>query len=151
MRSRSMTIVLIMAAVLGLLVAAALAHLAFIEIGREVVVLVTTDADGKSHARRLWAVDHEGSVWLHSTGESWHQLFREAREVELKRNGRSQRYDARAVPGPHPTIDGLLRAKYGLADRWVRFLAPCDEHTLVVRLSRIDGAPDPAAGALRGR
>ena len=118
------------------LAAIAAAHMAFIEIGKDVVVLRSTDAAGKSHSRRLWCVDHEGAVWLHSKGKSWHELFAASRSVQLKRNGALLDYIATPVPGPHPEIDRLLRSKYGLADRWVRFLAPDDEDVLVVRLDR---------------
>jgi hypothetical protein len=120
---------------LFLIVAAA--HMAFIEVGKEVVVLWTTDTSGDRHFRRLWAVDHDDAVWLHSKGESWHRLFREGRIVELERDGVLEKYEAVAVPGPHPQIDRLLREKYGLADRWVRYLAPDDEDVLVVRLDKI--------------
>jgi hypothetical protein len=54
-----------------------------------------------------------------------------------------RRYRAHAVPGPHPHVDQLLREKYGIADRWVPFLAPDGEHTLAVRLDPLEG--DPAA------
>jgi len=112
------------------------AHVALIEIGREVVVIHTSDASGNQHSRRLWVVDHDGSAWLHSAGDSWHRLFSKPREIELERSGLVARYHAAPVPGPHPAIDRLLREKYGLADRWVRLLAPCDDSVLVVRLDR---------------
>ncbi|MCB1686336.1 MAG: hypothetical protein KDI31_17695 [Pseudomonadales bacterium] len=123
--------------VLGLALVVAMSHLALIEVGREVVVLWTTDTSGDRHFRRLWVVDYEGAVWLHSTGESWHRLFEEHSTVELDRNGTLEKYSAAAIPGPHPQIDRALREKYGLADRWVRFLAPDDENTLAVRLHKI--------------
>jgi hypothetical protein len=110
------------------------AHLAVIEIGREVVTLRTRRADGTWQATRLWIVDEGGSSWLHSAGAGWAKRFEGDPVVELERAGGIQRYRAHAVPGPHPRIDQLLREKYGLADRWVRFLAPDDEKTLVVRL-----------------
>ena len=110
------------------------AHLAVIEIGREVVTLRTRRADGTWQATRLWIVDEGGSSWLHSAGAGWAKRFEGDPVVELERAGEIQRYRAHAVPGPHPRIDQLLREKYGLADRWVRFLAPDDEKTLVVRL-----------------
>ena len=123
-------------AFLVLLLFTAAAHMAFIEIGKEVVVLWTKDASGDRHFRRLWAVDYDEAVWLHSKGHSWHELFKERRTVELERNGDLETYEAVAVPGPHPEIDRLLREKYGLADRWVRFLAPDDDDVLVVRLDK---------------
>lgn len=125
------------AVIVVLLFTAAAMHMAFIEIGKEVVVLWTTDSAGDRHFRRLWAVDYDGAVWLHSTGKSWHQLFSRDRIVELDRNGTLEKYHATPKPGPHPEIDRLLREKYGLADRWVRFLAPDDDQVLVVRLDKL--------------
>ena len=109
-------------------------HLAFIEIGREVVTLRTPRPDGTWQETRLWIVDDGGSAWLHSAGAEWAQRFAENPIVEVKRGGATLRYSAHAVPGPHPRVDQLLREKYGLADRWVRFIAPDDATTLAVRL-----------------
>jgi hypothetical protein len=36
------------------------------------------------------------------------------------------------------TAPELLRAKYGVADRWVRFVGPDDESTTPVRLELLD-------------
>jgi hypothetical protein len=124
-------------AVAGLVVVAVLAvlgHLALIEVGREVVTLRTQRPDGSWQKTRLWVVDEGASCWLHSAGERWRQRFEGDPVVELERRGEIRRYRAHAVPGPHPEIDRLLREKYGIADRWVRLIAPDDERTLVVRL-----------------
>jgi hypothetical protein len=113
----------------------ALGHLAFIEIGREVVTLRTPRPGGGWQETRLWIVDDDdGSAWLHSGGRSWRERVGGDPIVEVERRGEVRRYRAHAVPGPHPQIDRLLREKYGLADRWVRFLSPDNEGTLVVRL-----------------
>jgi hypothetical protein len=109
-------------------------HMALIEIGREVVTLRTPLPNGGWQETRLWVVDDGGSAWLHSAGDAWAQRFADDPVVELVRGGRTRRYRAYAVPGPHPRIDALLREKYGVADRWVRFIAPDGEKTLVVRL-----------------
>jgi hypothetical protein len=111
-----------------------LGHLAFIEVGREVVTLRTPRPDGTWQETRLWIVDDGGSAWLHSGGAAWAERFAASPVVEVKRGGATLRYRAHAVPGPHPRVDALLREKYGLADRWVRFIAPDGEETLVVRL-----------------
>ncbi len=127
-------------ALVGLLVTAilvVLGHLALIEVGREVVTLRTQRPDGSWQATRLWIVDEGGSSWLHSGGEKWRKRFQGDPVVELERNGEVHRYRAHAVPGPHPEVDRLLREKYGIADRWVRFLAPDGDQTLVVRLDPI--------------
>jgi hypothetical protein len=124
-------------AVLALVALAALvviAHLAFIEVGREVVTLRTQRADGTWQRTRLWVVDDDGAAWLHSAGAEWAKRFEGDPIVELERGGTISKYRARPVPGPHPRIDALLREKYGIADRWVRFIAPDGDQVLVVRL-----------------
>lgn len=122
-------------AIAGLVaVGGVLAHFAFIEIGREVATLRTPLPDGTWKATRLWVVDDGGSAWLHSAGAEWIARFAGDPIVELERDGTTRRYRAHAIPGPHPRIHELLREKYGLADRWVRFLGPDDDETVVVRL-----------------
>jgi len=108
--------------------------MALIEIGREVVTLRTPLPSGGWQETRLWVVDDGGSAWLHSAGDAWAKRFAGDPVVELVRGGSTRRYRAHAVPGPQPRIDALLREKYGVADRWVRFIAPDGEKTLVVRL-----------------
>jgi len=115
-------------------VALVLAHLAVIEVGREVVTLRTQRPDGTWQQTRLWIVDEGATPWLHSGGADWLARFEGDPVVELERGGEIRRYRAHAVPGPHPALDMLLRAKYGLADRWVRTIAPDGEETVVVRL-----------------
>ncbi len=121
-------------AVVVLCVVLVLGHLALIEIGREVVTLRTRLPDGSWKESRLWIVDDAGVSWLHSAGPKWLRRFDGDPIVEVKRGGEIRRYKAHAVPGPHPRIDQLLRDKYGIADRWVRFIAPCGEGTVPVRL-----------------
>jgi hypothetical protein len=121
--------------VLGAL--AVLAHFALIEVGREVATLRTPVPGGGWKETRLWIVDDGGSAWLHSGGIAWAERFTGDPVVEVARGGVTRRYRARAVPGPHPRIDALLREKYGFADRWVRFISPDKEDTLVVRLDPV--------------
>ena len=102
-------------------------HLAFIEIGREVVTLRTQNPDGSWRETRLWIVDQGGTPWLHSGGASWLARFDGDPIVELKRNGEIRRYRAHPMPGPHPEIDLALRAKYGVADRGFARRSPDDE------------------------
>lgn len=123
-----------LAALAFLAVLLVLAHLALIEVGREVVTLRTQRADGTWQQTRLWIVDDGESSWLHSAGEDWVRRFEGNPVVEVERGGEVRRYRAQAVPGPHPRVDELLREKYGLADRWVRFIAPDSEEVVVVRL-----------------
>ena len=111
--------------------------LAFIEIGREVVTVRTQRPDGSWQKTRLWVVDDDGAAWLHSAGAAWAKRFEGDPIVELERGGKVAKYRAHPVPGPHPRIDALLREKYGIADRWVRLIAPDTDQVLVVRLDPI--------------
>ena len=126
------------AALCGAAVAVVLAHLAFIEVGREVVTLRTERADGSWQETRLWIVDDGVSSWLHSGGDAWLTRFDDDPIVELQRGGQTLIYRAHAVPGPHPDVDRLLREKYGLADRWVRLISPDNKSVVAVRLDPID-------------
>ena len=134
-------VAIVLAAIAGLCGAYVLAHWALIEVGREVIVLRTQEADGGWLETRLWIVDDEGVSWLHGGDSRWmHNL--EARPiVEVERGGKTRRYRAQPVPGPHPRIHELLREKYGVADRWVRFVGPDDENVKPVRLDPLD-APE---------
>jgi hypothetical protein len=123
-----------LAVVLGLFIAYVLAHWALIEVGREVIVLRTEEPDGEWRESRLWIVDEGGFPWLHGGNSSWMRNLRERPIVEVERAGETHRYRAVVVPGPHPAIDQRLREKYGVADRWVRFVMPDDESAAPVRL-----------------
>jgi len=127
----------IVAILIGVVVLLVLGHLAVIEVGREVATVGTQRADGSWQRTRLWVVDVDGSAWLHSKGADWEARFAGDPIVELERSGRTARYRARLVPGPHPRVDAALREKYGLADRWVRFVAPDDPAVVVVRLDPV--------------
>jgi hypothetical protein len=122
------------------------AHMALIEIGRDVVTLRTQRPDGSWQSTRLWIVDDGDSAWLHSGGTAWQARFVGDPIVEVVRKGHVIRYRAHAVPGPHPHVDALLRQKYGIADRWVRFISPDNSETLVVRLDPLKTAA-PQHGA----
>lgn len=127
----------VLGALLLLAVVLVTAHFAVIEVGREVVTLRTRSADGRWKETRLWCVDDGRSVWLHSAGEDWLPRFAGDGVVELLRGGQVRRYHAQPMPGPHPHVHELLRAKYGMADRWVRFLGPDNATTVAVRLDPV--------------
>jgi len=119
---------------LGLVLLAVLGHLAVIEIGRDVAVLRTPTPDGGWQQTRLWIVDDGDVAWLHSKGADWERRFEGDPVVEVERHGEARRLRAHVDPEAHAMVDRLLRAKYGWADRWVRFLAPCDDAVIPVRL-----------------
>jgi hypothetical protein len=127
-----------LAAVVALTAVYVLAHGVLIEWGREVIVLRTERADGSWLESRLWIVDDGPVAWLHGADSEWmHNL--EARPlVEVVRAGEAHRYRATSMPGPHPRVHELLRAKYGIADRWVRFVGPDRGNARPVRLDRIE-------------
>jgi hypothetical protein len=138
------TLLWILVSIIAVALAAVLAHLLFIEWGREVVTLRTQNATGDWNETRLWVVDHDGDPWLHSKGERWEARFAGNPIVTLTRNGFTARYQAEPDRSTHAALDKALRDKYGLADRWVRILAPCDETVMPVRLRRL-----PETSALR--
>ena len=114
------------------------AHFAMIERAGEVIVLRTAEPDGTWHESRLWIVDDEGHAWLHGDRRSRWMRNLEARPVvEIVRAGETAQYHATQVPGPHPRIHERLREKYGLADRWVRFVGRDRPTTAPVRLERL--------------
>ena len=115
-----------------------IAHWALIELGREVIVLRTESPDGAQLETRLWIVDDGALAWLHGADSDWMRNLKARPIVEIDRGGETHRYRAEAVPGPHPEIHELLRAKYGVADRWVRLTGPDNESTEPVRLERLD-------------
>jgi hypothetical protein len=131
-------IIILAAAILGLCAAYVLAHWALIEVGREVIVLRTEEPDGRWLETRLWIVDDGDDSWLHGGDSRWVRNLRARPIVEVRRGAEAHRYRAYPTPGPHPRLHELLRAKYGIADRWVRFVAPDGESTTPVRLVRID-------------
>lgn len=142
------------ATLLAVAVVAVAAHFLVIEVGREVVTLRTAHADGTWSETRLWVVDHRGDPWLHSAGVEWEQRFEGAPQVELVRGGVVQAYLAEPDRSAHAEIDEALREKYGFADRWVRFLVPCDDSVMPVQLRRVadlqpqgSSSPPGASGA----
>lgn len=130
-------LIAIVAILLGLCAGYVLAHWALIEIGHEVIVLRTEEPDGTWADTRLWIVDDGDVSWLHGGDSHWMRNLRARPVVELVRNRETHRYRAQPVPGPHPRVHELLRAKYGIADRWVRFVGADTESTVPVRLERL--------------
>jgi len=127
------------AALIGLALAYVLAHWALIEWGREVIVLRTENDDGSWHVSRLWIVDDGPVAWLHGDSRSaWERNLAARPIVEVTRAGETHRYRAAPVPGPHPHLHELLRAKYGIADRWVRIVGSDRATTTPVKLERLD-------------
>ena len=130
----------LLAAALSLCVTYVLAHWALIEVGREVIVLHTEGPDGAWLESRLWIVDDESVSWLHGANSAWMHNLAARPVVKIERAGATRSYRASVIRGPHPRVHELLRAKYGIADRWVRFVMPDDEATAPVRLEPLADA-----------
>ena len=98
-------------------------HLAMIDVGKDVVILHKKTGDGATSMTRLWIVDAPGHSWLHHgwSDAAWIQHLKEEPIVTINRDGAEHRYLASLDPGSDPEVHRLLRDKYGLADRLVRF------------------------------
>lgn len=128
-------VLFICAIALGTCLALAAAHLALIEVGREVVVVYEPTPSGMVHKARLWIVDDGAYSWIHpgSANARWWVAHMDANPIVKIRRGRKTR-PYRAVPDPdaHAKVHRLLREKYGVADWWVRFLAGSDTRSGVL-------------------
>src|SRR5208337_3023128 len=99
-------VIIVAAIVAGVCAAYVLAHLALIEVGREVVVVHEPTPTGVARKARLWIVDDGPYSWIHpgNANAQWWIRHMEA----------------------HARVHQLLREKYGVADWWVRFLEGTD-------------------------
>lgn len=121
--------IIVAAIVVGVCVAYVLAHLALIEVGREVVVVHEPTPTGGVKKARLWIVDEGRYSWIHPGSANavwWVQNMDAHPIVEIERGGKIMRYRATPDPEAHAKVHHLLREKYGVADRWVRLLAGTD-------------------------
>jgi hypothetical protein len=116
------------AILVGICVTYAAAHLALIEIGREIVLLHKQTEDGEPRTTRLWIVDEGERTWLHHghPDSFWIRRLEAEPIVEVERGGELRKYRAVPDPGAEPNVHRLLRAKYGVADRLVRFWVGTD-------------------------
>jgi hypothetical protein len=112
----------------GICVAYIAIHLALIEIGKDIVVLHKPTGDGSLTRARLWIVEEGGRTWLHHgyADSAWIQALETDPVVAIERGGETLKYRATPDPAADPQVHRLLRKKYGLADRLVRFWAGTD-------------------------
>jgi hypothetical protein len=127
---------------IGLFVAYAVAHLALIELGREIVVLHKWTSEGTTRPTRLWIVDDGATAWLHHgyPDSAWIGRLEQDPVVTMERAGVTRRYRATPDPSSHDRVHRLLREKYGIADWWVRFVTGTTEKcpALPVRLEPVE-------------
>lgn len=122
-------VIIVAAIVVAVFAVYVLAHLALIEVGREVVVVNEPTPTGGVHKARLWIVDDGRYSWIHpgsANAQWWVQHMDVNPIVEIDRGGEKRRYRARPDPEAHAKVHQLLRQKYGVADMWVRFLEGTD-------------------------
>ena len=122
------TLLIVVGGLVGLVALYAIIHLALIEVGQEIVVLHKRSLDGATSRSRLWIVDEGGRSWLHHgyADSGWIRRLESDPIVEIERDGRTRRYRATPDPEADAKVHRLLRAKYGVADRLVRFWAGTD-------------------------
>lgn len=120
--------------------------------GKDVAVLHTRDASGRERTTRVWVADDDGALWVEAATpeRDFYRDLLAAPELDVERAGTTTRM--RAVPEPgsagHERIRGLLRAKYGWADRWVALLQDTSR-SVAVRLDAV--APASGAGTAEAR
>jgi hypothetical protein len=128
--------------VIALPVVYAVAHLALIELGREVVVLRKWTSEGTTRPTRLWIVEDGATAWFHHgyPDSEWIRRLELDPIVTIEREGLTRRYRARPDPRSHDRVHQLLREKYGIADWWVRFVSGSREHcpALPVRVELVE-------------
>jgi hypothetical protein len=107
----------------------------------EVVVLRTFDAQGTVHETKMWAVDHQGAVWVRVANpeRGWYQRLLAQPRALLVRDGRTAA--VRAVPDESPAartaIDAAFAEKYGWVDAWYGLLLR--RGAVPVRLVNVNG------------
>lgn len=137
-------VITIVAILVGVCLALVLAHLALIEVGREVVVVHEPTPTAGVIRARLWIVDDGPYSWIHpgSANARWWVQHMDANSiVEVERGGQTRRYRETPDPDAHAKVHQLLRRKYGVADCWVRFLAGTDTQTGLLSRKKCNTIP----------
>jgi hypothetical protein len=125
-------VLIVAASAIGVCAALALAHMALIEVGREVVVVHEPTPAGGVRKARLWIVDEGPYSWIHpgSANAVWWVRNMDAHPVvEIERGGQTRQYRATPDLAAHVKVHRLMREKYGVADWWVRYLSGTDTQT----------------------
>jgi hypothetical protein len=137
--------IIVVGILIAVCVAYILAHLALIEVGREVAVVHEPTPTGTVNKTRLWIVDEGPYSWIHpgsANAQWWVQHMDATPIVEIDRRGETRQYHALPDPAAHAKVHQLLREKYGFADWWVRFLAGTDTRSgLLTRGEKCKAVP----------
>lgn len=102
----------------------------------EVVLLRTFDVEGP-HETKLWAVDHDGAVWVRVANpkRKWFERLEAQPRAVLVRGGETQIVlaEPQRSPDVRAAVDAAFRAKYGIVDWWYGVLLRRDP--LPIRLT----------------
>jgi hypothetical protein len=87
----------------------------------EVVIVTTTDTEGRPHETRLWIVDYADFSWLRAGSDiaGWYQRLSAAPEVVVERGEQAATYLAQPQPWQRETINRLMVEKYGWAEWYI--------------------------------
>jgi len=108
--------------------------------GGGVAVVETHAPDGTIRSTRVWYVEPGGELLLEAgTPENaWFQDLQHEPRLTFKAGDLSARYVALPIAGEdaHRRVRSLMRAKYGLRDRWVGLLADLSR-SIAIELSPV--------------
>jgi hypothetical protein len=101
----------------------------------EVVIVMTTDTEGRPHETRLWVVDYSGAAWLRAGADmaGWYQRLVESPEIVVERNEQAVTYVAQPQLRERDTINRLMLEKYGWAE-WYIALVFNRDRSIPIRL-----------------
>jgi len=122
---------------IGVLVLALLGVTAWSLEAGGVAAIETRRPDGRPRTTHVWYVVYEGELWVEAGApeNAWFADVQRHPVVRFTFEGRTARYLARPSrdDATHPRLRKLLRAKYGLRDRWVGLFVD-GSRSLAVRL-----------------
>ena len=108
------------------------------EIFTEVVILRTYDFEGSPHETRLTIIDRAGASWVRGRPyRGWFRRIEANPKAELYRNGgwRPVRGSVSRNPADAAAFDQVMLETYGLAYRYVDFIARISSSEIPVRLA----------------
>jgi hypothetical protein len=112
-----------------------------------VAILRTQRADGSIRETHVWYADEGGVTWVEAANTSRGFLTDLHRYpvLLLAREGSEASYRAEMsdAPADREHVRTLLRAKYGLRDRWIALLADTS-HSMAVKLHRVTPEEKPS-------
>ena len=119
---------------------------AAMNLGAEVVVLTTTDAEGRRFETPLWILAEEGALWIRAERPSsdWLARLRAQPLVEIERGGDRTRYRALPAPESRGHVNELMAERYGWVEELLALLQNRDT-AIPIRLARWDGGSAGAA------